>query len=115
MGADTANLKHLIAPDMRDSDLPAEVLHRQLSRVWGTPATLWGMLATVDHKHIGRRYIATAFIFLVLGGVLALIGLILVLVFLSSQDFANRCEQAGGVNIDYKVCVPAGTKILMTS
>src|SRR5689334_6496694 len=73
MGADTADLEQFIAPDMRDSDLPAEVLHRQLSRVWGTPGTLWGMLATVDHKHIGRRYIATAFIFLVLGGVLALL------------------------------------------
>src|SRR3954462_7926134 len=47
MGTDTADLEQLIAPDMRDSDLPAEVLHRQLSRVWGTPATLWGKLATV--------------------------------------------------------------------
>jgi len=73
MSTDTADLEQRIAPDMRDSDLPAEVLDRQLSRVWGTPATLWGMLATVDHKHIGRRYIATAFIFLVLGGVLALL------------------------------------------
>jgi len=33
----------------------------------------WGILATVDHKRIGRRYIATAFIFLAMGGVLTLL------------------------------------------
>src|SRR5689334_18195768 len=58
---------------MRDTELPPAVLDRQLERVWGTPATLWGVLATVDHKRIGRRYIATAFIFLTMGGVLALL------------------------------------------
>ena len=66
-------LEQLITPDMRDSDLPPEALDRQLERIWGTPATLWGMLATVDHKRIGRRYIATAFVFLAMGGVLALL------------------------------------------
>ena len=33
----------------------------------------WAGLSTVDHKHIGRRYIATAFVFLALGGVLAML------------------------------------------
>ena len=33
----------------------------------------WGALATVDHKIIGRRYIFTAFVFLALGGVLAIL------------------------------------------
>ena len=32
-----------------------------------------GALATVDHKIIGRRYIVTAFVFLALGGVLAML------------------------------------------
>src|SRR5690349_11389938 len=73
MTAEAGELEHAIAPDMRDTELEPEVLNRQLERVWGTPATLWGMLATVDHKHIGRRYIATAFIFLAMGGVLALL------------------------------------------
>ena len=66
-------LEQLITPDMRNSDLPPEALDRQLERIWGTPATVWGMLATVDHKRIGRRYIATAFVFLAMGGVLALL------------------------------------------
>lgn len=61
-----------IAPDTREAALDDDRLHRQLERTWGTPGTLWGALATVDHKRIGRRYIATAFVFLVLGGVLAL-------------------------------------------
>lgn len=49
-----------------------------------------------------------------LGIPLALIVLVLGALFWSSQDFANRCERAGGINIDYEVCVPAGTTILMT-
>lgn len=33
----------------------------------------------------------------------------------SELDFANRCERAGGVNINSEICVPAGTQILMVS
>jgi cytochrome c oxidase subunit I+III len=62
-----------VAPDTRDSAIAPEVLERQLERVWGTPHTLFGALSTVDHKRIGRRYIATAFVFLLLGGVLAMV------------------------------------------
>src|SRR5882757_8033588 len=62
-----------IVPDTRDTGLEDAVLSRQLQRVWGTPKTLLGWLLTVDHKHIGRRYIATAFVFLALGGVLAML------------------------------------------
>jgi cytochrome c oxidase subunit I len=62
-----------IAPDTRDAAMPSELLEWQLERVWGTPRTLLGALSTVDHKRIGRRYIATAFVFLLLGGVLALV------------------------------------------
>src|SRR5204863_925780 len=36
-----------------------------------TRAGVIGALSTVDHKIIGRRYIITAFVFLALGGVLA--------------------------------------------
>ncbi|MGH7620847.1 MAG: hypothetical protein ACREMU_00760, partial [Gemmatimonadaceae bacterium] len=42
----------------------AERLHEE----WTTPRTLYGRLATVDHKTIGKRYLATAFVFLLLGG-----------------------------------------------
>jgi cytochrome c oxidase subunit 1 len=44
----------------------------RLSRTWDGPRGWWGALSTVDHKIIGRRYIVTAFMFLALGGVLAL-------------------------------------------
>ncbi|MFE1599575.1 cytochrome c oxidase subunit I [Methylobacterium sp. ID0610] len=59
-------------PDTRDTDLARDALERQLDRIWRTPQGLWGALTTVDHKIIGRRYIVTAFVFLLLGGVLAL-------------------------------------------
>jgi cytochrome c oxidase subunit I+III len=62
-----------IAPGARDSDLDDEELGRKLAITWCTPRSVWGMLATVDHKVIGRRYIVTAFVFLALGGVLALV------------------------------------------
>jgi heme/copper-type cytochrome/quinol oxidase subunit 1 len=34
---------------------------------------MWGWLATVDHKDIGKRYIVTAFAFLVVGGIEAIL------------------------------------------
>jgi cytochrome c oxidase subunit I+III len=41
----------------------------RLHEEWTTPRTLYGTLATVDHKKIGKRYLVTAFVFLLLGGV----------------------------------------------
>jgi cytochrome c oxidase subunit 1 len=57
----------------RDTGLSGVQLDRQLSRVWGSKSGIIGALTTVDHKRIGRRYIITAFVFLALGGALALI------------------------------------------
>ena len=48
-------------------------VQQRLKELWETPKTLRGELGTVDHKDLGRRYIVTALIFLVLGGVEALI------------------------------------------
>jgi len=45
----------------------------QLTRLWETPHTLWGTFATVDHKTIGLRYLVTALVFLVLGGLEAVL------------------------------------------
>ncbi len=56
-----------------DLELEEAELASRLERTWRTPRGLWGILTTVDHKIIGRRYIVTAFIFLALGGVLALL------------------------------------------
>ncbi len=44
-----------------------------LEQIWETPGALKKLLATVDHKTIGVRYIVTAFTFFLLGGIQALI------------------------------------------
>jgi cytochrome c oxidase subunit I+III len=43
----------------------------QLERVWSRPKGLLGWLVTTNHKDIGKRYIVTAFIFFLCGGLLA--------------------------------------------
>jgi hypothetical protein len=45
----------------------------RLEEIWKTPRGLAGWFSTIDHKEIGKRYIVTAFIFLVLGGIEALV------------------------------------------
>jgi cytochrome c oxidase subunit I len=45
----------------------------RLEEIWATKPGLHGWFSTVDHKELGKRYIATAFIFLLLGGIEALI------------------------------------------
>jgi cytochrome c oxidase subunit I len=57
--------------DQRDEDLDGEALTARLAQVWSTPRGFWGALSSVDHKVVGRHYILTAFVFLFLGGLLA--------------------------------------------
>jgi cytochrome c oxidase subunit I len=57
-------------------------LASRLEHLWETPPTLYGHLATVDHKIVGMRYLVTAMIFLLLGGVEA----VLMRLQLSSSD-----------------------------
>src|SRR4051812_7850775 len=57
----------------RDTGQPIEEVRARLSRTWGSSGGVWGWLTTVDHKIIGRRYIITAFVFLLLGGVLSVV------------------------------------------
>ncbi|HEX7964160.1 MAG TPA: cbb3-type cytochrome c oxidase subunit I [Gammaproteobacteria bacterium] len=40
----------------------------KLKALWETSPGLKGWLATVDHKELGKRYLITAFVFLLLGG-----------------------------------------------
>jgi cytochrome c oxidase subunit 1/cytochrome c oxidase subunit I+III len=51
---------------------PDAGLERRLEEIWKPTPGIRGWLSTVDHKEIGKRYIATALIFLVFGGVEAL-------------------------------------------
>jgi cytochrome c oxidase subunit 1/cytochrome c oxidase subunit I+III len=46
---------------------------QRLKSEWETPRSLWGALATVDHKEIGIRYIVTALLFMCIGGIEALL------------------------------------------
>jgi len=53
--------------------LEDEALRERLERVWAHPPGWRGVLMAVDHKVIARRYIATAFVFFFLAGILALL------------------------------------------
>ena len=58
--------------DRDGHDLTGEALHARLEKTWSRKPGIWGWLSTVDHKEVARRYIVTAFVFLTLGGILAL-------------------------------------------
>jgi cytochrome c oxidase subunit 1/cytochrome c oxidase subunit I+III len=45
----------------------------RLEQIWKTHPGFLGWLSSVDHKQIGRRYLVTAFAFLIIGGIEALI------------------------------------------
>jgi cytochrome c oxidase subunit 1 len=62
-----------LQPGTRDSDLDQQGIEAALRETWQTPPGFWGAMSTVDHKIIGRRYIFTAFVFLTLGGILAVL------------------------------------------
>ena len=59
--------------DRRDTDAPSSAVAVRLAQIWGTPRGLIGSLSTVDHKIIARRYIITAFFFLLLAGASAIV------------------------------------------
>ncbi|HWH50376.1 MAG TPA: cytochrome c oxidase subunit I [Gemmatimonadaceae bacterium] len=54
----------------RENDLE---LTQRLTELWETPHTWLARLSTVDHKALGKRYIYTAFVFFLLGGVEAVV------------------------------------------
>ncbi|EJT00961.1 cytochrome c oxidase subunit I [Rhizobium sp. CCGE 510] len=92
--------------DLAAGDEKAEAL---LRRTWSTPSGLLAALSTVDHKVIGRRYIATAFVFLMLGGILAL-AMRLQLAFpearFISADRYNQIFTVHGSNMMFLFAVP---------
>ena len=58
-------------PAMARADAPA--LDERLEQIWGPKPGLLGWICSVDHKEIGLRYIVTAFGFLIIGGLEALV------------------------------------------
>src|SRR5215213_1755291 len=59
--------------DLRDTHLGDAELHARLTRTWRTGSGWIERLSSVDHKVVGRRYIITAFVFLCLGGLSAVV------------------------------------------
>lgn len=53
--------------------MSATALESKLAALWETPKSVYGWLATVDHKELGIRYLITAVAFLILGGLEALV------------------------------------------
>ena len=45
----------------------------RLEKIWETDPGIAGWLSTVDHKAIGKRYMVTSFVFLLLGGLEAVV------------------------------------------
>ena len=59
-------------PDIGTAPLGSE-REKRLREIWESEPGWRGWLSTVDHKTIGLRYIVTAFLFLLIGGVEALV------------------------------------------
>jgi cytochrome c oxidase subunit 1 len=60
-------------PDPRLDPLILERESRLLATTWADPKGFFGWFSHVDHKSIGRRFIATAFVYFTFGGILAAI------------------------------------------
>jgi cytochrome c oxidase subunit I len=52
---------------------PGPRTRARLTHLWETPEDLRGWLGTVDHKKLGKRYLMTAFAFLLVGGIEAVL------------------------------------------
>lgn len=58
---------------MKDTHETALRFHDELTALWGPPKTRLGFLAAVNHSIIGLRFIITALLFFLIGGVLAML------------------------------------------
>jgi cytochrome c oxidase subunit I+III len=65
----------MMQPELRTPAVDVDSVEHEarLAALWETAPGLKGFLSSVDHKEIGIRYIVTAFVFLALGGVEALV------------------------------------------
>jgi cytochrome c oxidase subunit 1 len=59
--------------DVSATSKAGERERRLLEKTWADQPGFWGWLTSTNHKSIGKRYIITAFVFFVTGGILALL------------------------------------------
>lgn len=69
----SASLPALTRTPRRGRVEPGSEQEKRLREIWESRPGWRGWFSTVDHKTIGLRYLVTAFIFLLMGGVEALI------------------------------------------
>ncbi|WP_202049906.1 cytochrome c oxidase subunit I [Microvirga mediterraneensis] len=96
---------------MRDDQVDGPELTVRLARTWGTDKGIVGALSTVDHKVIGRRFIATAVLFLFMGGLSAILmrmQLALPENRLMGPDFYNQLFTMHGTTMMFLFGVPIG-------
>jgi len=74
----------LVDIELTEADIARD--KREMERTWRRPKGLWGFLVETDHKVIGLRYIITAFIFFLFGGIEAA---------LSQLAIPDHCDGAG--------------------
>lgn len=62
-------------PDAAVKDGPAEseTVRVELARTWADPSGRLGWMYAINHKTIAKRFVATTFVFFVLGGLLSLV------------------------------------------
>jgi len=65
----------MMAPELRRLAIGTDTVEHEarLLELWETRPGIGGFFSTVDHKEIGIRYVVTAFVFLALGGLEALV------------------------------------------
>jgi cytochrome c oxidase subunit 1 len=56
------------APPRREDAEELAQSRERLTRIWRDGSGIWGWITSVDHKSIAKRYVITAFVFFLLGG-----------------------------------------------
>jgi cytochrome c oxidase subunit I+III len=80
-----------------------------LERIWGQPPGLAGWFSAVNHKLIGRRFMVTAFVFFLIGGIEALLvrtQLVQPEMELLGPDFYNQMFTMHGTTMMFLFIIP---------
>src|SRR5690349_19113767 len=81
----------------------------ELHQLWQPQAGITGWLSAVNHKHIGKRYIVTAFLFFIFAGIAALLMRIQLMfpenTFLNADQY-NQIFSTHGITMMFLFAVP---------